>query len=73
MTWITVFKAFSPAQAHIIRSRLETAGFHAKVDHELSALSNEGYSMATGGIRVKVPDHEAKEARDLITAEESGS
>lgn len=69
MEWITIFQTFTPAEAQIIRSRLEAAGFHVNVAHELSALSMEGYSMATGGIRVQVPNDEVREARELIAAE----
>lgn len=68
MTLVTVYKAFSSADAQLIRSRLDAAGFHAVVQHELASLSMEGYSMAAGGIQVQVPDSEADEARALINA-----
>ncbi len=52
MSLVTIFKAFSPPEAGInARARLEAAGFHAVVIGELAALSMEGYSNATGGIR----------------------
>ena len=66
MELVTITKQFSPASAQLIRSRLEAAGFHAMVADELSALSMDGYSMATGGIRVQVPDNEAEEARQFL-------
>jgi hypothetical protein len=68
MNLVTVFKAFSPAEAQLTRARLEAAGFHAMVIGELAALSMEGYSSATGGIRVQVPDNEAAEAREFLDA-----
>lgn len=68
MTLVTVYTAFSSADAQLIRSRLDAAGFHAVVQHELAALSMEGYSMAAGGILVQVPDTEADDARALINA-----
>lgn len=68
MNLITVFKAFSPAEAQLTRARLEAAGFHAVVMGELAALSIEGYSGATGGIRVQVPDSEAAEAKEFLDA-----
>lgn len=71
MQLITVFRAFSPAEAQLIRSRLEAADFHPVVSHELAALSMDGYSMATGGILVQVPETEVEEARALITAGDS--
>ncbi len=66
MKLVTVFRSFSSGEAQLIRSRLEAAGLHAMVTGELSALSIEGYSMATGGIRVQVPETEADDARALI-------
>ena len=63
---ITIFKSFSSAEAQIVRSRLEVAGFHAAVTDEIAAMSMEGYSMSTGGIRVQVPDSEAEEARAFL-------
>jgi hypothetical protein len=73
MKLVTIFTAFNPAEAQLVRSRLEAAGFHAVVADELSAFSIEGYSLAVGGVRVQVPDSEAAEAgtflRDSTAAE----
>ncbi len=66
MDLVTIFTAFSPAEAQLVRSRLEAAGFHPFVADELSALSIDGYSLATGGIRVQVPDDEAADAREFL-------
>ena len=71
MKLVTVYTSFSSADAQLIRSRLDAAGFHAMVQHELSSLSMEGYSMAAGGILVQVPDSEAQDARALIESNES--
>ena len=64
----TVYRAFSSADAQLVRSRLDAAGFHAVVTHEASALSIEGYAVAAGGILVQVPAEEAVEARNFITS-----
>jgi len=66
MKLVTVFSGFNPAEAQLVRSRLDAAGFHATVANELSALSMEGYSMAVGGINVQVPEAEADEARAFL-------
>jgi Putative prokaryotic signal transducing protein len=66
MKWVTVFTAFSPAEAQLIRSVLEAAGLEVNVQHELAALSMEGYSMTTGGIWVQVMEDKVDEARALI-------
>jgi len=68
MDLVTVFKAFSPAEAQLVRSRLEAAGFHPFVADELAAFSMEGYSQAIGGVRVQVPDDEAAEVREFLDA-----
>ena len=66
MDLVTVSRCFNPADAQLIRSRLEAAGFHAIVADELAALSMDGYSLATGGIRVQVPDSEAADAKEFL-------
>ena len=68
MKLVTVFRTFSPAEAQLVRSRLEAAGFFAQVTHELAALSMEGYSMSTGGVRVEVPEDQAQNAQDLLNS-----
>ncbi len=73
MELVTVFRTFSPAEAQLIRSRLEAAGFLAEVTHELSALSTDGYSMTTGGVQVQVPADQAENARALIAASDEPS
>lgn len=69
MQLVTVFQTFNPAEAQLVRSRLDAAGFPAQVTHELSALSLEGYSQAAGGILVQVPDARAEEAKAFLDAD----
>ena len=66
MSLATVYRTFSSGDAHLICSRLEASNLQPSIAHELSALSMEGYSMTTGGIRVEVPSERAEEARALI-------
>jgi hypothetical protein len=68
MNLVTVFTGFNPAEAQLVRSQLEAAGFHAMVAHELSALSMDGYALAAGGIRVQVPEAEAADAKEFLAA-----
>ena len=70
MDRVTVFTAFNPVQAQIVSTRLQTAGLDATVEGEVAALSMEGYSLATGGIRVQVPSTQEDEARRLIESDE---
>jgi hypothetical protein len=69
---VTIFTTFSVAEAQLIRSRLEAAGFTAAVTHETASLTTEGYSMTTGGVKVQVPAEEALDARELLDAENEG-
>jgi len=57
MDRVTVFTAFNPAEAQIVCSLFQTAGFDASAEGEAAALNMEGYSLATGGIRVQVPEN----------------
>jgi hypothetical protein len=66
MHLVTVFRAFSDAEAQLVRSRLEASDFHVHVAHSLASLNMEGYSMSTGGILVQVPEDQAEDARALI-------
>jgi hypothetical protein len=67
MSLVTIQTAFNPADAQLVRSRLDAAGFHPVVTHELSALSLDGYALAAGGILVQVPAEEAEEAKEFLT------
>ena len=68
MELITVYRAFNPADAQLVRCRLEAAQFHPIVVNELSALSLDGYAMAAGGILVQVPQVEFEEVRNFLDA-----
>jgi hypothetical protein len=71
MKLITVYQTFSSADAQLIHSLLDASNLHAIVANELSALSIDGYAMASGGIQVQVPEDEVEEARELIESKQS--
>jgi hypothetical protein len=71
MKLVTVHRAFNPADAQLVRSRLEVAEFHPVVTNELSALSMDGYALAVGGILVQVPEEEAAEAKQFLDESET--
>ena len=60
MDLVTIFKTFDPAEAHLIRSRLEVAGFDASIANEFSALNLEGGAIAAGGITSRFPPSKQK-------------
>jgi Putative prokaryotic signal transducing protein len=68
MELVTVFSTFNTVEADLIRSQLEAAEFHAVITHELSASMLGAFAASGGGILVQVPEDEAADARELITA-----
>jgi hypothetical protein len=66
MEFVTIYSAFNPAAAELVRSRLEANEFLVHVKNETAALSMDGYAMAAGGILVQVPEDQAEDARALI-------
>ena len=66
MDLVTVYTALNPAEAELVRSRLEASDFLAVVKNENAALAIGGYSMAVGGILVQVPEDQADQARELL-------
>jgi len=65
---VTLYKAFNPADAQLVCSRLEAAGFHPFIADEAAALNMDGYALTIGGIRVQVPDTEFADAREFLDA-----
>ena len=67
MKLVTVFSAFNPAEAQVVRGRLEAANFHVVLTNELNAMMLPLYSTV-GTIHVQVPEDEAAEAKALLAA-----
>ena len=63
MPLVTVHVALNAGDAQLIRSRLEAAGLHPVLKDELASQD-----LATGGIKVQVPDIEERDARIAIRA-----
>jgi hypothetical protein len=70
MNLVTVHRSFNPAEADLIRSRLQAADFNVTLTHDLAAINLEGYALSAGGILVQVPEDEAEAARELIASSE---
>jgi len=68
MSLVKVYTAFNSADAQLVWSRLDAAGFHAAVFNEVASLTMDGYALAAGGILVKVPESEFEEARAFLDA-----
>ncbi len=68
MNLVTVHCSFNPAEADLIRSRLEAADFNVVLTHDLAALNLEDYALSAGGILVQVPEDQAEAARELMAS-----
>jgi hypothetical protein len=68
MNPVTIITVLNPAEAGLLCSRLEAAGFHPFQPDEISALNTDGYTLAIGGIRIQVPENEAIEAAEFLAA-----
>lgn len=66
MKMLEVYKTFSSADAHLVCSALQSAEIPAQVTNEIASLSMEGYALASGGIRVLVPEEHFADARAII-------
>jgi hypothetical protein len=73
MNMETVYRAYDLTEAELVRSRLETAGFHPFIADEFVAQSFGGHSMARQGVRVQVPEAEVADARELLASTDSPS
>jgi hypothetical protein len=65
MNRATIATNFNLADAELMRSRLEAAGFHPFIANELAAGWLGGTSSATL-MRIEVPDAEAAEAKAFL-------
>ncbi len=65
MEMITVSNELNATEADMKFSRLEAAGFHPFISQVASAIWG-GTAIASGGIRVQVPEDEAAEAKEFL-------
>jgi hypothetical protein len=65
MKLVTICTGFNLAEVQLVRSRLETAGFHPMIANEMAAGWLGGTSTATL-LRIEVPEEEAAEAKQFL-------
>jgi hypothetical protein len=70
MEFVTVYRAFNPGDAELVRSRLEANDFLVNMKNENAALAMDGYAMAVGGIQVQVPEDQVQSARRLLESQD---
>ena len=69
MEFVTVYTTLNPADAELIRGRLESADFTVNVKNEDVVLGVE----TSGGVLLQVPEEEAEEARALLNYRDSSN
>ena len=68
MDFVTVFNGFNLADAQLVHSRLEAAGFHPVVINEYTAGVFGGGANAISPVSIQVPEAEADDAREFLKA-----
>jgi hypothetical protein len=68
MDFITVSTAATPAEADLVKSRLEANGFLVNLKDEKDAISF-GFGLPIGGVQVQVREDQAESARGLLASE----
>jgi hypothetical protein len=69
---ITIATFLEPAEAHIVRARLEAEGIPAVVASDGIASLDWAYSQAIGGVAVQVPASDRDAALEMLRAYEAG-
>jgi hypothetical protein len=67
---ITVYTALGQLQAHVIKTKLESAGIAALLDYESAGVVLGITVDGLGEVPVMVPENLAEEARALLVEEE---
>ena len=67
MNLVTIATSFNLAEAGLVCSRLEAAGFHPFLANEMAAGWLGGTSTSTL-LRIEVPEDEAAEAKEFLAA-----
>ena len=65
MDFVTITTSYNLAEAQLVRSRLEAAGFHPSIANENAASWLAGFSQMAN-VQVQVPESEAAEAREFL-------
>lgn len=70
--FVTVAQYLNPVNAEIVRSCLEASGVPAIVADANLVQMNSLWTVAVGGVRIRVPASRVKEARDVLVAYNRG-
>lgn len=72
MKLVTIYKALTADEAHMVRGRLEVAEFHPIIVNEHGSVEMfGGFGGGEGGVLVRVPEDEAEEAKAFLASSEA--
>jgi hypothetical protein len=63
---VCIARFSTPAEAHVVLTRLQSAGFHAAIQDEFTVQFNWPLSDAIGGVKIIVPAAEEADARAIL-------
>src|SRR5829696_3420118 len=62
--WVTIASFTNPAEAHVARIKLDSEDIPSVILDENMGVAAWHYSIATGGIKLQVPEPEARRATE---------
>ena len=68
MNLVTIATSFFLAEAELVRSRLEAAGFHPFIANEMASGWIGGTMSTATQLRIEVPENEAADAKEFLAA-----
>ncbi len=68
MNLITIATSFNLAEAGLVCSRLEAAGFHPFMCNELASSWLGGTMSTATQLRIEVPENEVADAKEFLAA-----
>ncbi len=68
MDFATIFTGFNLADAQLVHSRREAAGFHPIITNGFTAGVFGGGANAISPVSIQVPEAEAADAREFLNA-----
>ena len=69
---VTIARDLTPTDAHMLCACLQAAGLPASLADAHLVQANPLWSVAVGGVKLRVPDVHVREAKQVIAAFERG-
>jgi hypothetical protein len=68
MEFVTISSVGTPAEADLVRSRLEANGFLVNLKDEKDSVSF-GFGLPIGGVQIQVPEDQSENAKALLESQ----